>query len=122
MGIREKSVKIYDCYEKDWMGFKITKKNPYSFHHIVKSCDGGKTIINNFAILFFINGLLLFTICLIIPSPNIDANTMANNSIMATLVYFFLLNKKKEIIIHIIPKSPLKVIAIINLSRNLFLL
>ena len=51
MGIREKSVKIYCCYEKDWMGFKITKKNPYSFHHIIKSCDGGKTTINNFAIL-----------------------------------------------------------------------
>lgn len=51
MGIREKSVKIYGCYNIDWMGYKITKKNPYSFHHVIKVCNGGKTKIDNFAIL-----------------------------------------------------------------------
>ncbi len=35
----------------DWMGFTINKKNPYTYHHIQKSCDRGKKTIENGAVL-----------------------------------------------------------------------
>lgn len=35
----------------DWMGYKMTKNNPYTFHHIKEKRDGGKAEIKNGAIL-----------------------------------------------------------------------
>ena len=35
----------------DWMGYKMTKNNPYTFHHIVEKRDGGRAEIKNGAIL-----------------------------------------------------------------------
>lgn len=48
MSIRKDSLNIYKPDGIDWMGYKISKKNPYSFHHINKN---GKTSISNLAIL-----------------------------------------------------------------------
>ena len=44
-------IEIYKPMGIDWMCFQITKKNPYSFHHIKKQQDGGLLIIENGAIL-----------------------------------------------------------------------
>ncbi len=35
-----KMIKIYKPKRTDWLGFKITKKNPYSYHHILKAVYG----------------------------------------------------------------------------------
>lgn len=59
MGIRENTLKIYGGNDKDWLGFKFTKKNTVSFHHIIKIEQGGKTQINNLAILSKISHRLL---------------------------------------------------------------
>lgn len=42
-------LKIWDMNTMDWMGFDNNDK--YSFHHIVKKCDHGETIISNGAVL-----------------------------------------------------------------------
>lgn len=42
-------LKIWDMNTMDWMGFDNDDK--YSFHHIVKKCDHGETIISNGAVL-----------------------------------------------------------------------
>lgn len=44
-------LKIYDVRPYDFMGYKMTKQNPYTYHHIIKKCDGGKETIDNGAIL-----------------------------------------------------------------------
>ena len=33
--------------KKDWLGFKVTKKNPYTYHHIKKRCEGGLRTLEN---------------------------------------------------------------------------
>jgi hypothetical protein len=35
----------------DWMGYKLTRKNFPTFHHLVKKCDGGSLSIENGAVL-----------------------------------------------------------------------
>ena len=35
----------------DWMNFVLTRKNPYTFHHIVSKSDGGEDVVSNGAIL-----------------------------------------------------------------------
>ena len=42
---------IYNTQYKDWMGFKITKENPLTYHHIIKEEDGGSKTIDNGALL-----------------------------------------------------------------------
>ena len=42
---------IYQPNNIDWMGYKMTSDNPYTFHHIIERRDGGKYEINNGAIL-----------------------------------------------------------------------
>lgn len=42
---------IYNTHNKDWMGFKITKENPLTYHHIIKEEDGGNKTIDNGALL-----------------------------------------------------------------------
>ena len=42
---------IYNTYNKDWMGFKITEENPLTYHRIIKEEDGGNKTIDNGALL-----------------------------------------------------------------------
>lgn len=44
-------ISIFEPKNIDWMGYKVTKKNPYTFHHIVERRYGGKLTIDNGAIL-----------------------------------------------------------------------
>lgn len=42
-------IKIWDMNTMDWMGYDNLER--YSFHHLVKKCDGGEKIISNGAVL-----------------------------------------------------------------------
>ena len=44
-------VNMYNLKERDFAGYKVGKDNPYTYHHLVKRCLGGKEIIENGAIL-----------------------------------------------------------------------
>ncbi len=44
-------IKIYETYNNDWLSYPITKKNILTIHHIIKLADGGKTDIDNLALL-----------------------------------------------------------------------
>lgn len=44
-------ISIYDLNGIDFMGFKVSKHNPYTYHHIKKKCMGGKETLENGAIL-----------------------------------------------------------------------
>ena len=41
----------YNVQKIDWMGYKLNKDNPYTYHHIVKKEHGGEETIENGAIL-----------------------------------------------------------------------
>lgn len=41
--VLKEMIKIYKPQSKDWLGFKITKKNPYSYHHCFKKVYGEYT-------------------------------------------------------------------------------
>lgn len=41
----------YGMREFDWLGYKVSRSNPFSFHHIVKKENGGLYTYNNGAIL-----------------------------------------------------------------------
>ena len=49
--VRKKMIKIYNMKNMCWMGYKVSKNNPYTFHHIKKASEGGKLEIENGAIL-----------------------------------------------------------------------
>lgn len=34
-----------------WMGYKVSDRNPYTFHHIKKDCNGGRRNLENGALL-----------------------------------------------------------------------
>ena len=44
---------IYNPDGFDWMNFKMTEDNPYTFHHIVEKRYGGKKVIENGALLTY---------------------------------------------------------------------
>lgn len=44
-------IKIFVPKNMDWMGYKVTNKNPYTYHHILERRYGGKETIENGAIL-----------------------------------------------------------------------
>lgn len=44
-------LKIYKPNGVDWMNFVLTRRNPYTFHHIISRSDGGEDSIENGAIL-----------------------------------------------------------------------
>lgn len=44
-------IKIWNINNFDWMGYRLTKDNRPTFHHIVKECNGGKRILDNGAII-----------------------------------------------------------------------
>ena len=52
----------YSTYHKDWMGFKITKENPLTYHHIIKEEDGGPKTVENGALLTILAHRYLHTI------------------------------------------------------------
>jgi len=41
----------YNIHKIDWMGYKVSKENPYTYHHLKKKCNGGKETIENGAVL-----------------------------------------------------------------------
>ena len=44
-------VKKYKPNGIDWMNFILTRKNPYTFHHIIPKSNGGEDVLENGAIL-----------------------------------------------------------------------
>ena len=44
-------VNMYNLHKIDFAGYKVSKDNPYTYHHLVKRCQGGKETIENGAIL-----------------------------------------------------------------------
>ena len=47
--VRETMISIYG--EGCWMGYKLTKKNPYTYHHIKEARNGGRVTLDNGALL-----------------------------------------------------------------------
>ena len=50
-GPLESLVKVFKPDGFDWMNFVLSKSNPYTYHHIIKKCDGGEKSVDNGAIL-----------------------------------------------------------------------
>ena len=44
-------VNMYNLKGTDFAGYKVSKDNPYTFHHLLKRCHGGIETIENGAIL-----------------------------------------------------------------------
>lgn len=44
-------IRIYNVKKIDWMGYKVSKDNPYTYHHLKKKEYGGKEDLKNGAIL-----------------------------------------------------------------------
>lgn len=44
-------VNMYNLKKIDFMGYKVSKDNPYTYHHLIKRCNSGKETIENGAIL-----------------------------------------------------------------------
>ena len=44
-------VNMYNLKGIDFAGYKVSKDNPYTYHHLIKRCHGGKETIENGAIL-----------------------------------------------------------------------
>ena len=44
-------LRIFEPKNIDWMGYKVSKKNPYTYHHILERRYGGKLTVDNGAIL-----------------------------------------------------------------------
>ena len=44
-------IKIFKPNGRDWMLYKVTKDNPYTFHHIEERKNGGKYTLDNGALL-----------------------------------------------------------------------
>lgn len=44
-------IDYYNLKGIDFMGYKVTKHNPYTYHHILKRCHGGNETLENGAIL-----------------------------------------------------------------------
>jgi len=52
--MREILVEMLEIYKPngiDWMDYRMTKKNPYTFHHIKEKRNGGRLTISNGAII-----------------------------------------------------------------------
>ncbi len=47
----KRMLEIYKPNGFDWMNFVVTRRNPFTFHHIVSRSDGGEDTISNGAIL-----------------------------------------------------------------------
>ena len=51
MKLEKPMVTIYRPDGIDWLGCKLTRQNPYTYHHIFKACYGGPVSLDNGAIL-----------------------------------------------------------------------
>ena len=49
--VLDKMITIYKPNGVDWMGYRLTKGNPYTYHHIKEKRNGGKVTLSNGAIL-----------------------------------------------------------------------
>ena len=47
--VKEAMIEIYG--DNCWMGYQVTRKNPFTYHHIKEARNGGKVTIDNGAIL-----------------------------------------------------------------------
>ena len=47
----KKLIRIFKPDGFDWMNFVLTRRNPYTFHHIKSRSDGGEDLVENGAIL-----------------------------------------------------------------------
>ncbi len=45
--VLERLVERHGTYGVDWMGFSLSKKNPLTYHHIIKECEKGKKTVEN---------------------------------------------------------------------------
>ena len=53
-------VNVYKMQDIDWLGYKLEDR--FSYHHIIKKCDGGERTFNNGAVLFQTSHAYLHTI------------------------------------------------------------
>src|SRR5690554_4932292 len=60
--ITKKMVRIYKCVDDCWLGYKITKSNYLTFHHIKKAEHGGLYTLDNGALITNIGHNYLHTI------------------------------------------------------------
>lgn len=59
-GILKTLIRVYNMDEIDWLGYKLQDR--FSYHHIIKKCDGGERTFNNGAVLFQTSHAYLHTI------------------------------------------------------------
>lgn len=79
MNIKDLMIYIWKMEDIDWLGYKLEKKDKFTFHHITKKCNGGKLEINNGAILTNISHPYLH----IIESRDFDMYLYLNNILRA---------------------------------------
>jgi len=79
MNIKNLMIYIWKMDDIDWLGYKLEKKDKFTFHHIIKKCNGGKLEINNGAILTNISHPYLH----IIESRDFDMYLYLNNILRA---------------------------------------
>lgn len=65
----------YGVRKIDWMGYKVSKDNPYTFHHLKKRCNNGKEEVKNGAILTKVAHQYLH----IVESRDLELFTYINN-------------------------------------------
>jgi hypothetical protein len=46
----ETLIMVYKMQDIDWLGYKLNEN--FTYHHLIKKCDGGKRIFNNGAVLY----------------------------------------------------------------------
>jgi hypothetical protein len=46
----ETLIMVYKMQDIDWLGYKLNES--FTYHHLIKKCDGGKRIFNNGAVLY----------------------------------------------------------------------
>lgn len=69
-------INLYNIKKTDWMGYKVNKDNPYTYHHCyIKKEHGGKETVKNGAILTKIGHEYLN----IIESRDIELYNLINN-------------------------------------------
>lgn len=68
-------VNMYNLKGIDFAGYKVSKDNPYTYHHLVKRCHGGIETIENGAVLTKDSHLYLH----IIESRDLELYNYINN-------------------------------------------
>lgn len=68
-------IDYYNLKDIDFMGYKVSKHNPYTYHHILKRCHGGDETLENGAILTKFSHQYLH----IIETRDLEAYNQINN-------------------------------------------